>query len=579
AIYKVIAGVISEPPTKDEVERVKTGLLRQLEDSLSDAQTLGVNGLTTPISQGDWRLMFLQHDRIKNVTPEDLVRVAKTYFKAANRTVGYYIPDAAPDRTVVPETPDLEKLLTGYKSSVTITHGEAFDPTPANIEKRVVRGKLSNGMKVVMLPKQTENSQVTAVIELRFGDGNSLKGNNGAAQFAGSLMGRATLQHTQEQLRDEMQKLNARISVSGGGGGGFGGGRGGRGGGGGGGGVSSANASISVPAANFEAALKLAVEMLKEPVYADSDFDRTLQQRIKALEVAPTEPTQLGAEMLNRHLSPFQPGDAMYSPTREEQLAEMKKVTLEDARRFHDQFYGANFGVLAVVGPVDPAAVKQAGEELLGKWNTSMPYKPIAAEFKAAGAINRKIETPDKANAQFEAGERFAMAESDPDYPAMLLAGYMFGGPITSRVSDRIRNREGLSYGANARVAIPVEGNAAMLSATVSLNPVNGPKVEFSFVDELRKTLKDGFTAAEVTEAKKAYLETRANGRAQDAALLTQMASHAQEDRTFVWDQQLEAKIQALTAEQINAAFRKHIDPAAISIVKAGDFKAAGVYQ
>jgi len=580
AIYKVIAGIIAEPPTKDEVERIKTGLLRNLENSLSDAQTLGVNGLTTPISQGDWRLMFLQHDRIKGVTPEDLVRVAKTYFKPSNRTVGYYIPDAAPDRTVVPATPTLSSILSGYKSSVSITHGEAFDPTPANVEKRVVRARLSNGMKMVILPKQTENSMVTAVVELRFGDATTLKGKTGAAQFAGSLIGRATQHHTQEQLRDEMQKLNARIQVSGGGGGGFGGGRGGRGGGaGGGGGISSANASISAPAANFQAALKLAVEMLREPVYPEADFDRTLQQRIKALEVVPTEPTQLGAEMLNRHLSPFQPGDVMYSPTREEQLADLKKVTLDDARKFHDQFYAANYGVFAIVGPVDQAAVKKAAEDLLGKWNTSMAYKPIPAPYKAAAAINRKIETPDKANAQFEAGVRFAMSDADPDYPAMLLAGYMFGGPITSHVSDRIRNREGLSYGANARVAIPVEGNAALLSGTVSLNPVNGPKVEFSFVDELKKTLKDGFTAAEVAEAKKAYLDTRANGRAQDSALLGQLASHEMQNRTMQWDEQLEARIRALTPDQINAAFRKHIDPSAVSIVKAGDFAAAGVYR
>jgi zinc protease len=208
-----------------------------------------------------------------------------------------------------------------------------------------------------------------------------------------------------------------------------------------------------------------------------------------------------------------------------------------------------------------------------------MPYKPIVARYKPVSAINREIETPDKANAQFEAGARFAMSEADADYPAMLLAGYMFGGPITSRVSDRIRNREGLSYGANARVAIPVEGNAALLSATVSLNPVNGPKVEFSFVDELKKTLKEGFTAAEVTEARKAYLDTRANSRAQDGALLTLLASHEQQNRTMLWDEQLEQKIQSLTPEQINAAFRKHIDPAALSIVKAGDFKAAAVYQ
>lgn len=580
AILDTIAGVIAEPPTRQEVERVKAGMLRNLENTLSDAQSLGVNGLTTPISQGDWRLMFLQHDRLEKVTPEDLVRVAKTYFKPSNLTVGYYIPDAAPDRTVVPATPDLGVIFANYKSSVSVTHGEAFDPSAANIEKRVVRSKLANGMKVIVLPKQTENSRVSAAIELRFGDAESLKGRNAAAQFAGSLLQRGTRNRSAQEIRDELQKLNATVQVSGGGGGGFGGGRGGRGGGfGGAGGVAGASATISAPSGNFVAAMRIAVEMLKEPAYAEKDFDQMREQRIKALEAVPTEPVQLGAELLGRHLTPWSKGDVMYPATREEQLAELKRLTLDDVKKFHDQFYGANYGVLALIGPADQAAVQKAAAELLGSWNTAMTYRPIAAPFKAVPAVNTKIETPDKANAQFEAGVRFRMSESDADYPAMLLAGYMFGGPITSHVSDRIRNREGLSYGANARVAIPSEGDAAMLSATVSLNPVNGPKVEFSFTDELAKTLKQGFTAAEVAEAKKAYLDARMIARAQDQSLLASLATRELEGRTMKWDEQVEEKIRALTPEEISAAFRKHIDAAAVSIVKAGDYKAAGVYQ
>jgi zinc protease len=50
-------------------------------------------------------------------------------------------------------------------------------------------------------------------------------------------------------------------------------------------------------------------------------------------------------------------------------------------------------------------------------------------------------------------------------------------------------------------------------------------------------------------------------------------------DRPFTWDADLERRIEALTADDINAAFRKHIDPNALSIVKAGDFKAAGVFR
>jgi zinc protease len=578
ALIDTLADVIKNPPTKEEVEKVRTNLLRGLDRNLSNAQQIATGALNEAISQGDWRLMFLAHDRLEDVSPNDVVRVAQAYFKASNRTVGYYIPDAAPDRTVVPATPNLESLLANYSSKANVSHAEVFDPTPEAIEKRVVRSKLANGMKVVILPKKTEADQVTAAIELRFGDQNSLKGQNAAAQFAGSLVSRGgTKSHTRQQLAEEMRKLDASITVGGAGGGG--GGRGGRGGGGGGGGVSSANANITAPAKNFAAAMKLAVEMLKEPAYPENEFETQRTQRIKALENPQTEPTQLANETLQRHLSPWVKGDVLYSETREEQIAELQKLTIADVKKFHDQFWGANFGVVAVVGPIDAAEVQKQAAALLGNWNTSMTYKQIDPKFKKVAAINTKIETPDKANAQFEAGVRFAMAETDPDYPAMLLAGYMFGGPITSHVSDRIRNREGLSYGANARVAIPTEGDSAMLSATVSLNPANGPKVEFSYVDELKRTLKDGFTAAEFAEAKKAYLNNRLVSRAQDGALMNLLAQHEMRGRTMQWDAQLEQKIAALTLDDVNAAFRKHIDASAVSIVKAGDFKAAGVYK
>jgi zinc protease len=118
-----------------------------------------------------------------------------------------------------------------------------------------------------------------------------------------------------------------------------------------------------------------------------------------------------------------------------------------------------------------------------------------------------------------------------------------------------------------------------MLSVTVSLNPAVGPKVEQCYFEELQKAYKDGFTAQEVAEAKKAVLDARLIGRSTDAALLTFLASHEQLDRPLSWDATVEAKIAALTPEQINAAFRKHIDPEGMTIAKAGDFAAAKVFQ
>jgi zinc protease len=580
AIFKAVQDVIDNPPSAAEVERVRTQLLRNLENSLSNPQAIATGALNSSIAQGDWRLMFLQHDRLKDIQPSDVVRVAKAYFKPSNRTVGYYIPDMNPDRTVVPATPDLEATLKNYKSTVTIVHAETFDPTIANIESRVVRAKLPNGMKVDILPKKTENNIVTGTIELRFGAASTLAGQREAAAFSGSLLMSGTKEHTRSQLQDEFRKLNAQVTASGGGGGFGGGGRGGRGGGGAGGGgsIATATASISAPAENFVAAMKLAVEILQEPLYPEDEFDRSKTQRLKQLDLPQTEPTQLAQEMLTRHLSPFAKGDLQYQPTRDEQKPELAKVTLADAKKFHDDFYGANYGVFAVVGPVTPADIQKAAAELLGNWNTSKAYQPLIVPFKKAAPMNQKIETPDKANAEFLGGERFQMSQNDPDYPAMVLASYMFGEPITSRVSNRIRNKEGLSYGANARITIPTEGDSAMLSVTVSLNPAVGPKVEQCFFEELQKAYKDGFSAEEVAEAKKAVLDARTLGRSTDAALMAFLASHEQLDRPLSWDANVEAKIASLTPEQVNAAFRKHIDPAGMTIVKSGDFMAAKVF-
>ena len=567
-IFNTLDSVVKEAPSRDEVDRVKTRLLRNLENQMSDSQTFG-RALSEPIAQGDWRLAFLQHERLKNVSPEDVVRVAKLYLKASNRTVGFFIPDPSPDRTIVPEAPDLNPLVKDFKTDVTVSRGESFDPAPANIEARVTRSQLADGMKVAMLNKRTANNTVFASIELSFGDQQSLAGKNSAAQLAAALLMRGTKGKTRQRIQEEMDTLNARITVTGGGG------RGGAGGG----SIASASASIQAPAEKFEAALRLAVEILREPAYPEADFDQVKTQRLRALENAPTEPAQLAQEALQRRLSPYAKGDALYTPLREDQLSAMRGLTLADVRRFHDQFYGASHGVFAIVGPFDEATVQKTVQELLGSWTTAGPYRRLSGSYKKTDAINEKIDAPDKANAQFEAGLRIAMSQDDPDYPAMVLANYMLGGSITARIPDRIRNREGLSYSVSTSFTAPSEGNAALFSMGAISNPVNTPKVEASFLDELRKAVQGGFTAEEVAAAKRAYFDAQMVSRSQDSALLTLIASREQAGRTLQWDEQMDAKIQALTPEQVFTSFRRHIDPTAVTIVKAGDFKAVGVYR
>ena len=120
--------------------------------------------------------------------------------------------------------------------------------------------------------------------------------------------------------------------------------------------------------------------------------------------------------------------------------------------------------------------------------------------------INDKIETPDKANSQFEAGVRFAMSLVRSRLSGHGPANYMLGLDHRA-MPDRIRNREGLAT-AGRDCRFP-RGQLGGTQRHREQNPANCPKVEFSFLDELKKTLASGFTADEVATAKKAYLDAQ----------------------------------------------------------------------
>src|SRR5580698_76903 len=202
-ILDTVAGVVTEPPTKEEVEREKARILQGMEQRMNNSQQAAL-GLSETIASGDWRLFFLNYDQIKTVTPEDVVRVAKLYFKASNRTVGEFIPTPDPDRTEVPASPDLDNVFKTYKTGMTVSQGEAFDPSPLNIEKHLTRAKLPDGLKVVMLPKSSRVGTVVASLQIRFGDVKSLSGKDAVGSMAGALLMRGTRTRTRQQIQDEM---------------------------------------------------------------------------------------------------------------------------------------------------------------------------------------------------------------------------------------------------------------------------------------------------------------------------------------------------------------------------------------
>ncbi len=569
AALATMDGLVSFTADSDAVERAKLRAKRQRERTLVDANSMA-QALSSASALGDWRLFFLQRDRIEAVTADDVTRVARTYFPSFNRTVGTFIPIDEPQRLLVPNVPSISDIVKDYRGGEQKAAGEEFDPTPENIDARTQVHSLGD-VNIALLPKSTRGNTVQMNVTLRYGNEETLQGQTTAAGLIGSMLMSGTVDLDRQALQQKMTELDIRISSGFGGGGG-----GGRRGGGGGGGGSAGSISFSIEAKreSLADAIALLGEILRKPAFPRDDFDQFKSRSINGLKQTLTEPSALGPIELSRALSPYGPDDIRYVRTLEESIAELEKLTLDDIVKVYQEQLAATTGQISIVGDFDPAVALQALENTLGDWKGENHFAPIVRESSENYDVTKiNIDTPDKANATFLAAVAFPLNDDHADTEALTIANFIFGGgTLSSRLGDRIRQKEGLSYGVSSSIAIPNQGNDARFLINAITNPENIDAVETAVMEELTRFLKDGPTQEEVDTAKTAYLESRKVGRASDGAIAGQLNSNLYLGRTFKHTADRESRIAGLTAEQIKDAFARHIDIGKLKIVRAGDF-------
>jgi zinc protease len=260
----------------------------------------------------------------------------------------------------------------------------------------------------------------------------------------------------------------------------------------------------------------------------------------------------------------------------EEEIEDLGKLKVEEARAFHKQFYGANHADVSIVGDFDPVEAKKAISELFGSFTNSAPFERVKYGFEKTEVVNKTIETPDKQNAILVAGERIHVSDTDPNYPGLVFGNYMLGGGfLNSRLATRIRVKDGLSYGVGSRLTASSHEPDGEFMAYAIAAPQNIAKVEAAFKEELARALKDGFTPSEVDNDRVGWLQSRQVSRGDDRSLAQMLVTQEEDGRTFAFNEEQENKVRQLTPDQVVEAMRAVIDPDRISIVKAGDFKKA----
>lgn len=554
-MLETIESIKAQPITGEELERARTRWLKDWDMAYSDPQKVGVS-LSESIAQGDWRLFFLTRDRVRSLKLADVQRVAESYLLRSNRTLGTYLPTDGPQRAPAPQPLDLQAELKGYKGDADFVQAEAFDASPANIDARTQRKTLDlpNGpVKLALLPKSTRGHLVHARLVVQFGDAETLRGQRDISRAVGALLDNGTATMTRQQIEDRFDALRADVGFSGGG--------------------TGAAVDISTTRDNLPATLELALDVLRNANFPEDQLDEYRRRGLASVQSARQEPTAVAQQALARHDNPWPADDLRYAPNFDEQEAAYKALTRDALAQFHDRFYGAGRVRLAAVGDFDPAAVEQSLAKGLQGWKQAPAYTRVNDPYHAVPAKRFDLPLPDKANAFYLSTMPVKLQDTDPDYPAAMLANYLLGSSETSRLWMRVRERDGLSYNVRSQLAASSYEPSGQWTLYAIYAPSNRERLETAIKEESERVLREGFTAEEIKDGIDSLMNLRHLARAQDRRLVSAWSDYLDLDRTFAFAADSDRKLKALTADQVNAALRKYYKPEDFSTAVAGTFK------
>ena len=539
--------------TDQDITRAKNTLLKNIDEVNNNTLNLAIT-LTEIIGAGDWRLWFLYRDRVEKLTVADLERVAQKYYLKSNRTYGVFVPDAAPKRTTVSETPDIAQLLKDYKGQQVVADKETFENSISNIKKHIQYGTLSNGGKYALLEKPAKGDKIVANISLRFGKAESLTNKSEIGSLLAGMLKTGTTNRTKEQISDESDKLKTSISFSDHAG--------------------LLNISVSTDKSNLHAALNLLTDLLKNPKFDQKEFDKLVIATKANYEANRQDPQHVSGERLARLTTKYPVGHPLYTASTDENIESLSKVKLDDLKKYYNDFYGANNSLSVFIGGIDKGEVTNFLKNTFGNWNSKEAFTEIVPQYFDIKSTVESIETPDKTNAVMSGNINLQLSQKDPDYAAAMMANDLLGGGtfMASRISQRLREKEGMSYGAGSDMAADYKAEEGTWRLYAIFNPKVKTRLDSALHEEIDRAVNKGFTQDELNNSIKSSMQFRQTLLGIDGYLAFQIIDYMKDNRDLDDFTDFENKTKALKLNAVNAALKKYFDQSKLVLVYAGDF-------
>jgi zinc protease len=319
--------------------------------------------------------------------------------------------------------------------------------------------------------------------------------------------------------------------------------------------------------------MQLMAEELRAPAFSSEEFAKAKKHLEAIVHQARQDTEKRAAEAFSRSIYPQ--GDPNRQHLSQEWLDAADRLTVEEVRAFHKQYYGPAHFTLIFVGDVNvPQIQKQVAKAFAG-WAGGVDIVRAAIPTASPTTSEEVVQIKDKASVSVRLGQSLDLRYEDPDSLALRVATSILGSDFTSRLMSTVRDQEGLTYSIRARIADDtfVHGDWAIAA---SFSPQLLDQGILSTRRELDKWWQSGVTPVELEARKTNLVGSYQVSLSTSGGMAEAMLQTLERGKPLTWLDDYPKAIQALTVARVNTVIRKYLNPQQMVLVKAGTVTAAG---
>jgi zinc protease len=317
--------------------------------------------------------------------------------------------------------------------------------------------------------------------------------------------------------------------------------------------------------------LGLVGEIINKPSFDQKEFEIIQKREIDDYEEVRQDPQRVGFHELDRMKNPWPKESIHYVSSFEEKIKQLKEMTSSKVKESFDKCFNSRNIDASIVGDADGEILARFLETGFNHSTKQNPYQRIEKGFLANIEKEAIIDTPDKEMAVVAMAANFSMRDDHEDYAAMKFANYLFGENMNSRLLNRVRETEGLSYNAGSFLEISSKDDFASFNMYAICAPQNAKKARDYMKEELQKIISDGVNLDEVKAGKESMQLSYQNMLANDHFLAHALSADLEVGRDFYHREKNIKKISQLSCERLLEIFSKWWGQYKFSEVIAGD--------